>query len=541
MVDLTKKPKVNLDRHEEETRKVKGGLPTEQQLESINRLTRTPLSLSEVYVMPSLMIDSEVTSHKSRLHQNLLMSMVDDANSGVGLLLNHDSNKLPVGRTFESELHMDGDIMTLYGNSYIPLDRETQHGINTTNLAQSIEDGVAFDVSIGFSFDSVECSICGGDIRRYSECPHFPGVEYIITDEDGNQSIQECIAILGRNGGELIELSVVYAGACDRATIEDFSEDNVMNYSKRTKLNIVNDIKNIPENATIYQYCSNDSVAYYINAEEVNKDMAVNLSKNKPEDVGENLNLEQESIESNPTTEELNEDLTDNTEESVNDVEESIEDTVEEESIEENSEESEEDNFEEEIEEDLTEEESEDEEATESEVVEEDSVEETELDTDNEVSENDLSGDLKVLETNSDSLSKEIEELKAENEKLKADLSLVDEYRNQVIEDTIKQGIKAQGNFFQADLYRRFLKTLSISELKENFELLKKEADNRFAGVKVSAFNDKSKDELENYYFDNDSEYTDFIDEKAKEYITANDGVTYVDAVKFMRLKYKRI
>lgn len=249
--------------------------PTPEQLEKINKFALTPLSADDVFVFNDVMIDDNlVSSHMIKVHDNLLNKFMQDAQKGVGLLMNHNSRSLPVGRSFDAvkkaELDENGNIVnTLYGSFYIDLNRNTESGMSTNDIVKGIMSGTIFDTSIGFKADSYKCSICGNDIRDYANCPHFPGEVYSV-DNNGTVIQKLCYAIVGEDGnGELLENSLVFAGACNRATIKrDFSSDSVTKLKNDTRLSVVEDIKKVPKDTTMYAFMAKDGVVFL--AEQIN-------------------------------------------------------------------------------------------------------------------------------------------------------------------------------------------------------------------------------------------------------------------------------
>jgi hypothetical protein len=251
-------------------------IPTPEQLSQINRFTQVPLTAENTYVFPNMMIDDQVTSYSSVLSPALLHTFQKNAQRGVALLMNHNNRELPVGRSFDAEIRQDTNpengqpITSLYGSFYFDLGRNTQGGITTDDIGKGIDAGTTFDTSIGFNADHWDCSICGSDIRDWYSCEHVPGEKYVVT-KNGMDSVETCLVIVGADGaGELLENSLVYAGACNRATITktSFSQTDVSDSEIGTKLHVVEDFKNIPLDASIFQYYTKDGSVLYTQTEE---------------------------------------------------------------------------------------------------------------------------------------------------------------------------------------------------------------------------------------------------------------------------------
>ena len=198
----------------------KFGEPTQSQLEKINALAKRPLSKEEVFVFSSKMIGDAMIYHPwpVSLHKSLLEVFKQDALTGVAFMLDHSwagfARPKPAyvyGRTFDARLKkgdMEGENWALYGDVYIVRGKE-KDGVSTDAIIADIEDGTLFDVSVGFGNQLDECSICGNNIWDGSKCEHWPGKEY-----DG----QLCY-IIAKPPGYLMELSGVFDGAYPSAEI----------------------------------------------------------------------------------------------------------------------------------------------------------------------------------------------------------------------------------------------------------------------------------------------------------------------------------
>lgn len=196
------------------------GTPTAGQLEKINALARRPLSAEDVFVFADKAVgDGLIPTRLYRAHKSLIEVFKADAKRGVSLMIDHawasfGTPALSYGRTFDATLKktMDNSLTdetwALFIDHYIARGRE-KNGISTDQLIADIEDGVAFDTSIGFGNDNYECSICGEDYMDYSKCKHFRGQEY-----EG----EICTVIL-KPPGYLMENSIVFDGAYPGAGI----------------------------------------------------------------------------------------------------------------------------------------------------------------------------------------------------------------------------------------------------------------------------------------------------------------------------------
>lgn len=471
------------------------GRPTKEQLEKINRLSKVELTEDDVDVFRNLMIDNAVTSYYTIVHENLLRKFSVDVKKGVGLILSHDSNKLPVGRSFDSTLVEEWDeetgeiLKSLYGDFYIALGRNTESGMTTDDIVSGIDSGTIFATSIGFSAKTMKCSICGHDVRSW-DCPHWPGKEYIVENEEGVGETVTCCAIIGEDGvGELIENSLVYAGACSRASIvNEYSKGNDSVTKNLPKLQLVEELKQIPIDASIYQFYTTGGWVIMTDSNEKRSETGMDKIKEILTEFG---------IKSE---EDLKAKLTELSEKS-------------------------------------TELENKDKEllARDGEI--------TKLTEDLEYYKKEVlakNDEINGIKDEITKLNEEITNLTQLNEELKANEELVENYKKDLKDEILTLGVRSQGNVFNKTLFERFLGTLSIEELKEVKESFNEEVNNKFSGVRTTQTNVKEKKKDKELYrgdFETEEEFREYIADLAQKYANEN-GVSITDATKIMYEKY---
>ncbi|MEK5060944.1 MULTISPECIES: hypothetical protein [unclassified Paenibacillus] len=476
--------------------------PTPEQLARINKFTARELTEEEVYVFPNMMIDDQVTSYSSKLHPNLLRKFVKDANRGVGLLMNHNSRSLPVGRSFGADIREEFDeeygyTQSVYGQFYIDLGRQTESGMSTDDLVKGIDAGTIFDTSIGFNAATWNCSLCNHDIRDYMNCSHYPGEQYEIKGDDGVFRTETCYVIAGEDGdGELLENSLVYAGACNRATIKNnFSRgESVSGESKGSKLHLVENFKNIPLNATITQYYTRDgSVLFTDSADRTN---GAEYLKQRSESEVEFAKLQamfsQVGVEITET--QTPDELTAKVKEAF-------------------------------------------------------AAKDAQVGTLTADLES-VRGELATAATNLEaekqlSATKDvtIEELTRTNEELTEKAELANTYRQDLSEQALDLGVRAQGNAFNKTMYEKFLGTLSVAEIKEVIQGFEAEVNTRFAGARITDGSVGGEQRLNNGQpksredFETETEFRNFVADEATKY-AKEQGVSITDATKLMFKKY---
>ncbi|WP_145052805.1 hypothetical protein [Paenibacillus xylanexedens] len=477
--------------------------PTQSQLDRINhRFADTPRTEENTFVFESLMIDDQPTSYSSKLHPSLLQKFMQDANRGVGLLMNHNHRSLPVGRSFGAQLRSDvseqGELMTtLYGEFYIDLGRNTEGNMSTDDLAKGIDAGTIFDTSVGFNATKWDCSICGHDIRDYRNCSHMPGKTYQVEGNDGVHREEQCFVIAGADGkGELLENSVVYAGAAPRATITktNFSVGDGVSDRKSEEgstLFPVDTFKDIPLNATIYSfYSKGGEMVLYSDTDERTGGVAELQKRSESE------------VEFEKLTAVLGEfGLKFGTEDELKTALSSLSDKTE-------------------LEGKLS--------AKEAEMTQTLAEKETELAT-----------------ALADALAKDevITELTAKNEELSAKAGLGETYRADLETETVEYAVRVMGNAVNTELFTKFLSTLSVDEVKSQLNSFKEQHNQNFSGSRQTQAQEPLKDRTANgtatYLedFESEDEFRDYVADKATEYAKEN-GVTLAVATREMFAKY---
>lgn len=479
--------------------------PTKQQLTKINNMAQRDLTEDEVYVFRSLMVDDLLIPDRYiKIHESLLRTCVIDANKCVPLLLNHDTYTMPVGKVIEANLQEDVDsegnfTKTVYGYSYIVNGKNTQHGVTTTDISSSIDDGTLTDVSVGISFNKIECSICHNDLRDWRMCEHVPGKQYINVNEE----VETCIGIAGVDGkGGLRELSLVYSGACPRASVvqskdKDNDEDNLSIDNNNTILSVM-DLKNTGVGSEVLCNFSKNKTELYViggvKLDELNEkvELAQDMEKETEDVVEQTEDMNSNSIE---TSEDLSKETSEDTETLSEDVETLSEDV-------------------ETLSED-TETLSEDVEAAE------------EVKTSEELKEN-KSEELAYTNSEVETLRKQLEESQ----------KVIDGIKSDLMDKTSKSAIRLMGNTLPKGVFDRFLKTLSIDELKETLSLMDSAVTEKF-----SAYEGKSKVSADENLllpkFETSLEENNFFAEKAEQYRKENPTVSVLDSLKAVKAMYK--
>lgn len=471
--------------------------PTQDQLDKINQLSIKQLTDEDVYVFTDLMIDTLETYYHTELQPALLRTFMADAKQGVSLQLNHNWDALPAGRSYDARLvedYIEGEndnVISLYGDFYIDLGRALETGISTDDVAKGIDSGVINYSSIGFAAEQWKCNICGNDIRDYWKCPHVPGRSYIVETDTGEE-ILKCKVLVGGNGeGELLENSLVYAGACRRASVTQNYNSSVTELRNSTKLHLVDNFKNIPLSAKLYQFYTKDGILFLTDTEERTGGVEYLLKRSE-------TNVDFEQVKGILAKFDI-------AFESADELEEVLQKKF--------------------------------------------TVDSEDLSGLDELSKQveELTTELVASKTENEKIngllvSKDatIEELSKLNEELTAKAGLVETYHTDLLEKASGYAIRLNGNAFNADLYERYLKSLSIAELKEVVVELEKSVDASFEGYRKSESREQKLEkgeELTKADFEDEVEFRAYVAEKAIKYAKEND-VSIVEATKLMYEKY---
>ncbi len=166
----------------------------EDTLQAVNRFALRPLTRDEFVVFTLDLCNNQVDKHHSRFPEDEL-AKVSELVPGRPLMERHDlRGSLPRGTFFRSRLHEEEGVVSVRCEVYVLRTAENE------GFIRNIEGGVYRETSIGFSFQTPECSLCGNDIRA---CGHVPGRVY---------EERACHFIM-RNVVEVIEGSVVASGS----------------------------------------------------------------------------------------------------------------------------------------------------------------------------------------------------------------------------------------------------------------------------------------------------------------------------------------
>ena len=169
---------------------------------------------------------NRLDSYYTQMQPSTLRNFADAANQGVSFLNSHNSRELGLGYSLTGEFigAQNNGISRVIADFYtIP---GIQLGsVSTDNFIKGVRSGLIRDVSVGFHGGQYVCSICARDMMVDYQCNHYPGLRYEVKDPTGYATLvtdRLCVAAI--ENGQLSEVSAVYDGATPSAMISRATE-----------------------------------------------------------------------------------------------------------------------------------------------------------------------------------------------------------------------------------------------------------------------------------------------------------------------------
>lgn len=175
-----------------ETIETLGGLPTAEQLQKINRMSRRILKAEEVFVFSVVLCDNEVDRDNERFSIDALKTLSDLYVGKTGIFDHSMHGRDQCARIFDCEVVANGNKTTSAGETYHYLKAMAYMPRTESNrdLMLEIDAGIKKEVSVGCATAGRSCSICGTDLRK-GACGHRLGRYY---NKDGARV--KCHAVL---------------------------------------------------------------------------------------------------------------------------------------------------------------------------------------------------------------------------------------------------------------------------------------------------------------------------------------------------------
>jgi len=147
------------------------------------------------------------------------------------------------------------------------------------------------------------------------------------------------------------------------------------------------------------------------------------------------------------------------------------------------------------------------------------------------------------LEARLSAKDEQIAALEQANQELSEKAQVAETYRQELITKTVEMGVRLMGNSFNAELFTKFLGTLSLDEIKAQFDSFEQQVNEKFAGARLSQPKAPKRDQEEELYredFESEEEFGNYIAAKAEAYVKENPGTSLAQATKMMMKKYSK-
>lgn len=426
------------------------GIATDEQWGKMKKFIKNDkYTKDDFYVFETVAVGDRIVPNRyQRITRSALEVMAEDAKKGVSLMLNHNESQLgvqsiPIGKVFDGRIEsgkQSGENNTLILSQYIPKDESKVDGYSKSDIIRLIDTGVIEDTSVGFSISSqtATCSICHNPYFS-GRCSHIRGYKYSV--EENSDKTEQCILEINAPACEemhdgnimLSENSVVFDGAYPNAMIQQSADGDYIKTSNG-KYKVLNEKTNL-NNESILCYASNQDIKLmYKPVEEGGKENMENEKEVLSNEVEENV---EETPVENVQPEETQE----------NEVEEVVENEVAEETTEE--------------------------------VVEEAVEQKEEVKNTLSISEDELKEAFGELAINKEMILK----LAKEGQK----------YRENIIEEALNSGVRAMGNDFAKDSFRKSFELMNTEDIIKSKEAFERSVTEKFGNGRVSVNHEKKE------------------------------------------------
>lgn len=405
--------------------------PTMAQLRKINKFSQTELKEDQVYVFRSLSADTLPVARYSwfgeysiNMTEKMLQKLKKDYRTGVGLLASHNSNRLPFGRTFDAEIQadeVDGEsVKTLYIDHYMVTHMEKEDGerrVLNTEIGMSTQE-IADHIEVGHTFDtsigfSIHDAKCSVCGNNLHDWEQCDHIPGITYEVDGEEVRCDIVA----DSGEGVENSLVYAGAVNRALIQKTSKEG-QDSESFSKDELPSSVKFGDKSLYNVDDIKNLPIGAELFCFLSKGNMELFTSTNERRDFSK-FQKEREKVSNQ-------------TEASTTQVTEALAVAVAQ-------------------------------------------IEPVVLQSVHDATLSSKEAELQTALTRAADLEVELAKATDQVTSLSAKAELADQFTNDLVQETVKAGIAARGNQFNAERFEKYLKTLSVNELKEEFTAIKGE------------------------------------------------------------------
>lgn len=156
-----------------------GGVPTAEQMQKINRMSRRVLKAEEVFVFSVVLCDNEVDRDNERFSIEALNTLAGLYVGKTGIFDHSMHGRDQCARIFDCRVEADEGKTTSAGETYHCLKAMAYMPRTESNrdLMTEIDAGIKKEVSVGCATAGRTCSVCGADLRN-GACGHRLGRYY---------------------------------------------------------------------------------------------------------------------------------------------------------------------------------------------------------------------------------------------------------------------------------------------------------------------------------------------------------------------------
>lgn len=153
---------------------------SEEDYKEIQRFTlNNNIEKEKLFVFKVVLCDNEVDRDFENFSTKALEGLAELFTGKTGIKDHSMKSEHQLARIFKTEVVIDSDKLTSYGEPYAQLIAKAYMVRTNSNqdLITEIEAGIKKEVSVSCAMGSSRCSICGRE-RRTERCEHIGGKEY---------------------------------------------------------------------------------------------------------------------------------------------------------------------------------------------------------------------------------------------------------------------------------------------------------------------------------------------------------------------------
>lgn len=180
-------------------------------------------------IFPVEISNNNIDSYYTIMDESTLRNFAEDAEVGVSVQDSHDTRSLGFGHSLSGRLieEREGDQLRLRVESefYTVPGLSVRDGKKSDDYILGLSAGIYRDFSVGFHLGEdgmIRCNICGNDMMEWwGDCTHWPGERYTVPlnpDVPDGPTVEK-IALGVVEGARLSEYSPVYDGATPGAGV----------------------------------------------------------------------------------------------------------------------------------------------------------------------------------------------------------------------------------------------------------------------------------------------------------------------------------